>query len=202
MAGRRAFHLATAARHAAANSIMVGTFVMTLAPRPVARQGNREVVDKVAGRTAAAVAAHSVLDRAFASNLPRHGHGNRAGGRKDCDIQPFEVAAARRPSDVAVCDSSLRAGVCLTVTALTGRGVRADVSSETLRVSTARQCGSGHLEKSLAVATVSAAASWRACRWRWRSEPLRARHPRGELRRKSALHPRKGSICIDGVSLT
>src|SRR3954467_2123794 len=56
-------------------------------------------------------------------------------------------------SDVAVGDSIAVQGVCLTVTALTGKGFTADISAETRRVTTGleRAGGAVNLEKSLAL---------------------------------------------------
>jgi riboflavin synthase len=108
-------------------------------------------------------------------------------------------------SDLAVGDSVCVQGVCLTVTALTGRGFTADVSEETLRVTAGlERPGPVNLEKSLALGerlgghlvtghvdgvgeVVAAEAGM-----------VRIRLP-GGLSRYVA---RKGSICVDGVSLT
>jgi riboflavin synthase len=108
-------------------------------------------------------------------------------------------------SDLAVGDSVCVQGVCLTVTALTGRGFTADVSEETLRVTAGlERPGPVNLEKSLplgerlgghlvtghvdGVGEVVAAEAGM----------VRIRLP-GGLSRYVA---RKGSICVDGVSLT
>ena len=108
-------------------------------------------------------------------------------------------------SDLALGDSVCVQGVCLTVTALTGRGFTADVSEETLRVTAGlERPGPVNLEKSLALGerlgghlvtghvdgvgeVVAAEAGM-----------VRIRLP-GGLSRYVA---RKGSICVDGVSLT
>src|SRR6266566_9254789 len=68
-------------------------------------------------------------------------------------LQPLEIeAGGLELSDVAVGDSICVQGVCLTVTALTGRGFTADVSAETLRVSSGLdRPGEVNLEKALAM---------------------------------------------------
>src|SRR5438874_6894877 len=68
-------------------------------------------------------------------------------------LQPLEIEAGRLDlSDVAVGDSICVQGVCLTVTALTGRGFTADVSAETRRVTTGlERSAEVNLEKSLAL---------------------------------------------------
>jgi len=106
---------------------------------------------------------------------------------------------------VAVGDSICVQGVCLTVTAISSRGFTADVSQETLRVTTGLdQPGAVNLEKSLAL-----------------GDPLGGHLVTGHvdgvgevLRRDGGLLAvrlpktlskyvaRKGSICVDGVSLT
>lgn len=122
-------------------------------------------------------------------------------------LQPLEIDCGPLDlTDVAVGDSIAVQGVCLTVTALTGKGFTADVSAETRRVTTGleRTGAAVNLEKSLAlgdrlgghlvaghvdgVGEVVALAEG----------ALRVRAPH-ELARYIA---RKGSICIDGVSLT
>jgi riboflavin synthase len=106
---------------------------------------------------------------------------------------------------VAVGDSICVQGVCLTVTAITGRGFTADVSEETLRVTTCLdRPGEVNLEKSLALGDklgghlvtghvdgVGEVTSKNETRLAIRFPP--------ELRKYVA---RKGSICVDGVSLT
>jgi len=66
---------------------------------------------------------------------------------------PLEIECGRLDmADVAVGDSICVQGVCLTVTAIKGRGFTADVSAETLRVSTGLdRPGPVNLEKSLAL---------------------------------------------------
>jgi len=122
-------------------------------------------------------------------------------------LDPLEIeSAALDLSDVVVGDSICVQGACLTVTALTRSGFTADLSAETRRVTAGldRAGGLVNLEKSLALGerlgghlvaghvdgvgeVVALAAS-----------VLTVRVPR-ELARYIA---RKGSICIDGVSLT
>ncbi len=121
-------------------------------------------------------------------------------------LNPLVVECATLDmGDVKVGDSICVQGVCLTATATTPRAFTADVSGETLRVTTGLdRPGPVNLEKSLAlgdrlgghlvaghvdgVGEVSAFADGR----------LTVRAPK-ELARYIA---RKGSICIDGVSLT
>ena len=120
--------------------------------------------------------------------------------------RPLEVdCGALDLSDVAIGDSICVQGVCLTVTAMTPRGFTADVSQETLRV-TAGLDGAGpvNLEKSLALGErmgghlVAGHVDGVGVVQRFDDGLLRVRIP-SELRRYVA---RKGSICVDGVSLT
>jgi riboflavin synthase len=107
---------------------------------------------------------------------------------------------------VAVGDSICVQGVCLTVTAISGRKFTADVSAETLRVTTGldRAGGAVNLEKSLALGDKLGGH-------------LVAGHVDGvgevlsrtggviafRLPQPLAKYvARKGSICLDGVSLT
>lgn len=121
-------------------------------------------------------------------------------------LQPLEVdCGALDLSDVAIGDSICVQGVCLTVTALTGRGFTADVSPETLAVTTGLdRTGPVNLEKSLAVGDrlgghlVAGHVDGVGEVTRFADGVLEVRAP-GELARYIA---RKGSICIDGVSLT
>ncbi len=121
-------------------------------------------------------------------------------------VRPLEIEARGLDlGDVAVGDSVCVQGVCLTVTALTARGFTADVSDETLRVTTGLdRPGEVNLEKSLAlggklgghlvsghvdgVGEVSA-----------RNATVVAFRVPAPLRKYVAA---KGSICVDGVSLT
>ena len=112
---------------------------------------------------------------------------------------------------VAIGDSIAVSGCCLTVTRLEGDAFAADVSTETLNVTTLSQWGVGthvNLEKALragdplgghyvtghvdGIATVTALSADA------RSTRMQFEVP-GNLARYIA---RKGSVCIDGVSLT
>ena len=68
-------------------------------------------------------------------------------------VAPLEVECPGLGlSDVAVGDSIAVQGVCLTVTSLTGKGFTADVSAETLRLTSGLdRPGEVNLEKSLAL---------------------------------------------------
>ena len=109
-------------------------------------------------------------------------------------------------SDVRVGDSICVQGVCLTVTALTGRGFTADVSAETraLTVGLDRAGTNVNLEKSLALGErlgghlVTGHVDGVGEVLTFAEGVLRIRVP-SELRRYVA---RKGSVCVDGVSLT
>lgn len=122
-------------------------------------------------------------------------------------LEPLEIECAGLDlSDVAVGDSIAVQGVCLTVTALTGKGFTADVSVETRRVTTGldRAGGAVNLEKSLALGErlgghlVAGHVDGVGEVVAFKDGVLRVRPPR-ELARYIA---RKGSVCIDGVSLT
>ena len=119
---------------------------------------------------------------------------------------PFEVdAASLELGGVAVGDSICVQGVCLTVTAIRGHGFTADVSAETLRVSTGlERAGPVNLEKSLAVGDslgghlvtghvdgVGEVVSRSGGVVAFRLPPALAKYV-----------ATKGSICVDGVSLT
>ena len=122
-------------------------------------------------------------------------------------LDPLEIdCPALDRKDVAIGDSICVQGVCLTVTRLTQAGFTADVSAETRRVTAwLDRAGAGvNLEKALAVGdrlgghlvtghidAIGEVSSFA-------DGVLRIRAPR-ELARYVA---RKGSICIDGVSLT
>jgi riboflavin synthase len=122
-------------------------------------------------------------------------------------LDPLEIDSGNLDlADVARGDSIAVQGVCLTVTALTGKGFTADVSAETRRVTTGleRVGAAVNLEKSLSLGSrlgghlvaghVDGAGEVVA----FKDGVLRMRAPR-ELARYIA---RKGSICVDGVSLT
>jgi riboflavin synthase len=108
-------------------------------------------------------------------------------------------------------DSIACSGVCLTVAQLKGRRFAADVSVETLTTTTARSWRPGvllNLEKALTLAQplgghlvsghVDGVGRLSARKAQARSARLRFGVPR-ELARYIA---RKGSVCVDGVSLT
>lgn len=120
--------------------------------------------------------------------------------------QPLEVeAGALDLADVAVGDSICVQGACLTVTTVSGRGFTADVSAETLRVTTGLdRPGAVNLEKSLALGDklgghlvtghVDGVGEVTA-----RTGGVVAFRAPGPLSRYIAP---KGSITVDGVSLT
>jgi len=122
----------------------------------------------------------------------------------------FEVATAFIRG-VAVGDSVAVSGVCLTMVARRTRFVSADVSAETLRATTAGDWRVGtlvNLEKSLTLSDplgghlvsghVDGIATLRARRREGRSADLEFGLPRG----LAHYVARKGSVCLDGVSLT
>jgi riboflavin synthase len=119
---------------------------------------------------------------------------------------PFEVdAGSLELVGVAVGDSICVQGVCLTVTAIRGRGFTADVSEETLRVSTGLdRPGPVNLEKSLALGDrlgghlVTGHVDGIGEVVSRDGGEVAVRLPR-ELARYVAP---KGSVCVDGVSLT
>jgi len=122
-------------------------------------------------------------------------------------LAPLEIECdAFDLSDVRVGDSICVQGVCLTVTALTGRGFTADVSPETRAVTAGleRVGGGVNLEKSLTLGErlgghlVTGHVDGVGEVLTFANGVLSVRLPR-ELRRYVA---RKGSICVDGVSLT
>ncbi len=121
-------------------------------------------------------------------------------------VAPFEIeTGGLRLSDVAVGDSICVQGVCLTVTALTQRGITADVSPETLSVTAGLdRPGAVNLEKALRMGDplgghlvtghvdgVGEVAARQGSVFTFRV-------PRALVRYLA----RKGSICVDGVSLT
>lgn len=122
-------------------------------------------------------------------------------------LEPLEIDCPDLDrSDVAVGDSICVQGVCLTVTALTKTGFTADVSAETRRVTCGLDLVSGgvNLEKSLALGErlgghlVTGHVDGIGTVERFVGGVLAVRVPK-ELARYVA---RKGSICVDGVSLT
>jgi riboflavin synthase len=121
-------------------------------------------------------------------------------------VQPLEIESGGLDlSDAAVGDSICVQGVCLTVTARTPGGFTADVSSETLRVTAGLdRPGPVNLEKSLALGErlgghlvsghvdgVGEVVQREGGVFTFRVPPELARYV-----------ARKGSITIDGVSLT
>lgn len=121
-------------------------------------------------------------------------------------VRPLEVdCGALELADVALGDSICVQGVCLTVTATLPRGFRADVSDETLRLTAGLdRAGAVNLEKSLAlggklgghlvtghVDGVAEVVSRHGGVVAFRLPPGLARYV-----------ARKGSVCVDGVSLT
>jgi riboflavin synthase len=120
--------------------------------------------------------------------------------------QPLEIdSGALHMADVGAGDSICVQGVCLTVTSLTARGFTADVSPATLAVTVGLdRAGPVNLEKSVAVGErlgghlVAGHVDGVGEVTRFESGVLEVRAPQ-ELARYIA---RKGSICIDGVSLT
>lgn len=124
----------------------------------------------------------------------------------------LRIESAALPwTDYAVGDSILVNGVCLTAGQLDARGFDCDVSQETLSVTTLgnlRAGGRVNLEPALTLADrlgghlvsghVDAVGAVTRRRADARSLRLEIEFP-GELRRYLA---RKGSICVDGVSLT
>ena len=108
-------------------------------------------------------------------------------------------------ADLAVGDSVCVQGVCLTVTATRPRGFTADVSEETLRVTTGLdRPGEVNLEKSLSLGgklgghLVTGHVDGVGEVLQFSKGLVQVRMPK-DLGRYLA---RKGSICIDGVSLT
>lgn len=121
-------------------------------------------------------------------------------------VAPLEIdCAALDLADLKVGDSICVQGVCLTVTALRPSGFTADVSAETQRVTTGLdRPGEVNLEKSLALGErlgghlVAGHVDGVGEIIKVKDTVYTLRVPR-ELARFVAA---KGSICIDGVSLT
>lgn len=131
--------------------------------------------------------------------------------RRGGDARLFVECKAGFLRGVKVGDSIACSGVCLTVVQLAPRRFAVDVSVETLRATTASAWRPGtrlNLEKALTLATplgghlvaghVDGVGRLAARTADGRSERLRFTVPR-ELARYIA---RKGSVCVDGVSLT
>jgi riboflavin synthase len=121
-------------------------------------------------------------------------------------VAPLEVQCPGLGlSDVSVGASIAVQGVCLTVTALTGKGFTADVSAETLRLTAGLdRPGEVNLEKSLKVGgelgghLVTGHVDGVGEVLAREGGVVSFRLPAG-LQKYVA---RKGSICVDGVSLT
>ena len=121
-------------------------------------------------------------------------------------LRPLKIdCGALGVSDLSVGDSICVQGVCLTVTALTGSGFTADLSEETLRLTAGLdRTGPVNLEKSLAVGErlgghlVAGHVDGVGEVVRRKDGVVAFRAP-AELERFLA---KKGSICVDGVSLT
>jgi riboflavin synthase len=122
-------------------------------------------------------------------------------------VVPLEIDCPQLDrADLAVGDSVCVQGICLTITRVTATGFTADVSGETLSVTAGleREGASVNLEKSLALGDrlgghlVSGHVDGVGEVLGFDDGLLRVRVPR-ELARFIA---RKGSVCIDGVSLT
>ena len=121
-------------------------------------------------------------------------------------VKPFEVRCPELDlSTVKIGDSVAVQGVCLTVTAIIAGGFRADVSRETLSVTAGLdRPGPVNLEKALRAGDslgghlVSGHVDGVGEVMRFSEGVLQIRVPQ-ELSRYIA---RKGSVCVDGVSLT
>ncbi len=121
-------------------------------------------------------------------------------------VNPHKIdCGALDLSGVAVGDSVCVQGVCLTVTARTASGFTADVSAETLRVTTGlERPGEVNLEKALRAGDalgghlVAGHVDGVGELVRREGSVFRFRAPDG----LSVYIAKKGSICIDGVSLT
>lgn len=121
-------------------------------------------------------------------------------------VAPHEIDTGKLElAGVCVGDSICVQGACLTVTKLAGRGFIADVSAETLAVTTGLAApGTVNLEKALRMGdalgghlvTGHVDGVGEVVRRDGAVHAIRAPH---ELSRYLA---RKGSICVDGVSLT
>jgi riboflavin synthase len=122
-------------------------------------------------------------------------------------LHPFEVDSGSLDlTGVRLGDSISVQGACLTVTGLTGHGFTADVSAETLRVTTGLdRAGPVNLEKALRMGdalgghlvTGHVDGVGEVLR-REDAGLLQVRVPPDLVRYVA----RKGSICVDGVSLT
>ncbi|MGE5639386.1 MAG: riboflavin synthase [Clostridia bacterium] len=121
-------------------------------------------------------------------------------------LHPHEIDCGSLDlAGVAIGDSVCVQGVCLTVTARTAGGFRADVSAETLRVTTGlERPGEVNLEKALRAGDqlgghlVAGHVDGVGELVRREGSVFRFRAPEALAKYVA----RKGSICIDGVSLT
>lgn len=121
-------------------------------------------------------------------------------------LHPLQVATGRLPlSDVRIGDSICVQGACLTVTAKRGKKLSFDVSRETLRVTAGLdRPGEVNLEKSLGLGDklgghlVTGHVDGVGIVLRRLNGFLQVKVPKA----LSRFVARKGSICIDGVSLT
>ena len=108
-------------------------------------------------------------------------------------------------SDVAIGGSIAVQGVCLTVTSLTGKGFTADLSAETLRLTTGLdRPGEVNLEKSLKLGG-EIGGHLVTGHVDGVGEVLAREGGVVSFRLPAALQKyvaRKGSVCVDGVSLT
>jgi riboflavin synthase len=119
---------------------------------------------------------------------------------------PFEIDTGTLDlSGIRVGDSICVQGACLTVTALTGKGFRADVSAETLRVTAGLdRPGPVNLEPALRAGDalgghlVTGHVDGVGTLARRDGSVFRFRAPES----LAGYIARKGSICVDGVSLT
>ncbi len=127
------------------------------------------------------------------------------------DVRVAVRAGALKLAEVAIGDSIAVNGICLTAVAIDGGRFMADVSRETLSLTTLGDLGPGsrvNLETALTLATplgghlvsghVDGVGTVLEIREDGRSWRLRIHAP-GELARYIA---HKGSICVDGTSLT
>ncbi|HZM33872.1 MAG TPA: riboflavin synthase [Burkholderiales bacterium] len=121
-------------------------------------------------------------------------------------LDPLEVeCAALGLSDISVGDSICVQGVCLTATSVAAERFTADVSAETLRLTTGLECpGPVNLEKALALGErlgghlVTGHVDGLGEVMHVEGPLVRIRPARDLLK----YIARKGSICVDGVSLT
>ena len=121
-------------------------------------------------------------------------------------VDPLEIDCGSLDlSDVVLGDSISVQGVCLTVTAIRPRGFTADVSAETLRVTVGLDApGAVNLEKSLALGgklgghLVTGHVDGVGEVTKKNGTVVGVRTPKALARYIAA----KGSVCIDGVSLT